>query len=320
MGKQSSGSRAGLAALAEIGVFVRVVEERGFAPAARALGLTTSAVSKGIGRLETALGTRLLHRTTRRVSLTEAGATFHQRALRILAELDAAEEAVSRLQGEARGTLRVSAPMSFGERHVAPLLPDFLARHSQVRVEMSLSDRVVDLVEEGFDLAIRIGRLADSSLIARRLAPSRRVVCGAPDYFARRGVPSHPRDLAQHECLLYTYQAEPEWPLRDGKKEIKVAVTGRLRANNGDVIRVAALAGSGLAFLPTFLVGDDLRAGRLRAVLEDYACRETAVYAVQPPSKHPPAKVRAFVDFIAARCGERPPWDRDLEGSAKAKR
>jgi DNA-binding transcriptional LysR family regulator len=202
--------------------------------------------------------------------------------------------------------------MSFGQLHVAPVITEFLERYPDVRIEMTLNDRVVDLVEEGFDLAIRIGRLADSSLVARKIAPSRRVICGAPAYLDRRGVPAHPRDLAQHECLVYTYQAQPEWTLRDGAAEVKVAVTGRLRANNGDVLRTAALAGAGLALLPTFIVGDDLRAGTLRAVLGDYECKETAVFAVYPPSRHPSPKVRAFVDFLLSRCGESPPWDRGL--------
>ncbi len=302
-----------LAAMAEIGVFVRVVEARGFASAARTLGTTTSAVSKSIGRLEAALGTRLLHRTTRRLGLTESGATFYQRCLRILAEVEAAEEAVSQLQREPRGTLRVSAPMSFGQLHVAPLVPEFLARHPDVRIELALADRMVDLVEEGFDLAIRIGRLADSSLVARRLAPSRRVVCGAPAYLERRGVPQEPHDLVQHDCLVYTYQTEPAWTLRDGPKEIRVVVSGRLRANNGDVLRAAALAGAGLALLPTFIVGDDLRAGTLRTVLDDYECTETAIYTVHPSGRNPPPKVRAFVDFLQARCGAHPSWERGLD-------
>jgi DNA-binding transcriptional LysR family regulator len=312
VGKRSTVSQESLAAIAEIGVFVRVVEDRGFAAAARSLGITTSAVSKGVGRLEASLGTRLLHRTTRHVSLTEAGATFYQRCLRILAEIEAAEEAVSRLRSGPRGTLRVSAPMSFGQLHVAPVIPEFLERYPEVRIDMTLNDRVVDLVEEGFDLAIRIGRLADSSLVARKVAPSRRVICGAPAYFDRRGVPAHPRDLVHHDCLVYTYQAQPEWTLRDGKSELKVAVTGRFRANNGDVLHTAALAGAGIALLPTFIVGDDLRAGTLRSVLDDYECKETAVFAVYPPSRNPSPKVRAFVDFLVARCGENPAWDRDL--------
>ncbi len=298
--------------LAEVGVFARVVSERGFAAAARSLGLTTSAVSKAIARLERSLGTRLLHRTTRHVSLTEAGAAFHQRCLKILAELTAAEEAVSRLGSAPRGLLRVAAPMSFGQLHVAPLIAEFLARHPDLQVELSLADRMVDLVDEGYDLAIRIGRLADSSLVARKIAPSRRVICGAPGYLERRGRPRHPRDLALHECLVYTYQSEPAWVLRDGRSEVKIAVTGRLRANNGDVLRAAALAGAGLALLPTFLVGDDLRAGTLASVLDEFACEKTAVYAVHSPGRHPPPKVGAFVDYLVSRCGERPPWERGL--------
>ncbi|MCW5731549.1 MAG: LysR family transcriptional regulator, partial [Alphaproteobacteria bacterium] len=189
--------------LMAMAVFARIVEAGSFTAAARRLGMSKSAVSKQVSRLEEALGTRLLNRTTRRLSLSQAGLAFHEHCARILAEAQAAEEAVQSLQAEPRGLLRVNAPMSFGILHLAPAIPDFLARYPGLRVDMDLADRYVDLVAEGFDLAIRIGRLEDSSLIARRIAPARRVVCGTPDYFARHGVPAEPADLARHNCLLY---------------------------------------------------------------------------------------------------------------------
>lgn len=297
-----------------IEVFARVVERKSFSAAARCLGLTTSAVSKQVSRLEASLGTRLLNRTTRSLSLTEAGATFYGRCVRILAEISAAEEAVGQLRERPRGTLRVSAPMSFGQLHVAPAIPEFLARYPEIRIDMTLDDRFVDLVEEGFDLAIRIARLPDSTLVARKLASSRRVVCGSPSYLSQHGVPEHPRDLAGHNCLLYSYQRENEWRFRGPRGEAKVTVLGSFRANNGDVLRAAALAGLGLVLLPTFIVGTDLRAGTLRAVLTSYAVSEEAVYAVYPHARHLSPKIRAFVDFLAKRFGPKAPWDEKARG------
>lgn len=300
--------------LSAMAVFARVVEMESFSGAARALGLSKSAVSKRVGRLEDRMGLRLLNRTTRRLSLTEAGAAFYQGCRRVVAEAEAAERAVSRLASAPRGRLKVNAPMSFGVRHLAPALPDFMARYPELNVDLTLNDRVVDLVEEGFDLAIRIARLAESSLIARRLAPNRLVLCAAPSYLAAHGAPRAVEDLKGHECLLYSYQtAGDAWRLCGPGGERRLAVTGRLRINNGDALLAAALGGLGVALLPCFICGQDLRAGRLIQVLPAWSGpADTAIAAVYPASRNLSPKVRVFVDFLTERFSGTPYWDRDL--------
>ena len=296
---------------AGIAVFTRVAETGSFSAAARDLGLSKSAVSKRVAALEDRLGARLINRTTRRLSLTEVGVAFYERAVRILAELEEAEQAISRLQGEPRGTLRINMPMSFGIGHVAPALADFMARYPDLRVAMELTDRQVDLIEEGVDLAIRIAELPDSSFVARRLAPARRVVCASPDYWRRLGRPRHPTELVDHRCLIYTYlSAQREWRFHGPEGPIAVRISGCLEANNGDALRDAAVAGLGVYLAPTFIVGEDLRAGRLEEVLAEYEDSRLSVYAVYPHRQHLSAKVRAFVDFLAERFGPEPYWDR----------
>ncbi len=296
--------------LSALAVFARVVEAGGFSAAARQLGLSKSAVSKQVSRLEDRLGARLLNRTTRRLSTTEVGAAFYQRCQRIVAEVEEAELAVSRLHGEPRGTLRVNAPMSFGILHVAPALPGFMALHPELRVDMVLNDRQVDLIEEGFDVAVRIARLTDSSLIARKLAPLRQAVCATPEYWRRHAMPARPEDLAGHNCLLYTYLPNPgEWRFRGPEGPFTVSISGNLRVNNGDALKEAALGGLGVFLGPTFIVGEELRDGRLEAGLEEFAENEGAIYAVFPHSRHLSAKVRAFVDFLAERFAPSPYWD-----------
>lgn len=291
-------------------IFVRIAETGSFSAAARDLGLSKSVVSKKLAALEDRLGGRLINRTTRRLSLTEVGIVFLERAQRILAELEEAEQAVGQFNTEPRGVLRVNAPMSFGILHVAPALGEFMALYPDLSVTLDLGDRQVDLVDEGYDMAVRIAALPDSSLIARRLAPARQVVCASPAYWQRRGQPAHPRDLAGHDGLIYTYQRSPnDWRFRDGDGSFAVHVDGRLAANNGDVLREAALAGLGVCMAPTFIVGEDLRAGRLRAVLDDYIEDGLAIYAVYPHRRHLSAKVRAVVDFLAVRFGAEPYWD-----------
>lgn len=301
---------APLDSLSGMAVFAKVVEARSFTAAAAELGMSKSAVSKQISRLEDRLGARLLNRTTRRLSLTETGAAFYDRCARVVAEAQEAELAVTNLQSEPRGTLRVNAPMTFGHLHIAPAIPDFLARYPEVRVDMTMNDRFVDLIDEGFDVAIRIARLTDSSLIARRLAPDRRVLCGAPAYFAKHGEPRTPDDLAAHNCLSYAYVSDTDqWQFIDGEGTRSVSVRGNLRANNGDAIRQALLAGLGVAVLPAFIVGPDIQAGRLKEVLRDHLPNRASVYAVYPHSRHLSAKVRVFVDFLADRFGPNPYWD-----------
>ena len=291
-------------------VFASVVEAHGFSAAARRLRLSKSAVSKRVARLEERLGARLLSRTTRRLGLTGEGAAFHQRALRILADIEEAEQAVSQLHAVPRGTLRVNAPMSFGTLHLAPAMPEFMARYPELGIDIAFNDRLVDLVEEGFDLAIRIAQLPDSTLIARRLAPLRLVVCAAPAYWRRAGVPARPEDLKDHNCLLYSYLlSDDAWPFTGPDGAFSVKVSGTFMANNGEALRAAAVAGTGVALLPTFIAGPDLRAGRLEAVLGEYEGTGASIFAVYPHTRHLSAKVRAFVDFLAGRFGPEPYWD-----------
>ncbi|MBF0307326.1 MAG: LysR family transcriptional regulator [Alphaproteobacteria bacterium] len=296
--------------LTSMEVFARVVEAHGFSAAARELGVSKSAVSKIVAQTEERLGARLLNRTTRRLSPTAAGTAFYERCLRVMAEAEEAELAVTSLQAEPRGVLKLNAPMSFGILHLAPALPDFMVRFPDVTVDLTLNDRMVDLVDEGFDLAVRIARLTDSSLVARRLAPSRRVWCASPEYFARHGTPARPADLAGHDCLIYTYTTSgDEWRWRGPAGEGSVRLKGSLRANNGQVLHAALLAGRGIAPMPTFMVGPDLRAGRLQAVLTEYEEEGASVYAVWPSARLVSTKVRVFVDFLATRFGPRPYWE-----------
>ena len=304
---------AGMENLAGMAVFAAVVEARSFSSAAVRLALSKSAVSKQVSRLEDRLGARLLNRTTRRLSLTEVGETFYRHCVRVLEEAEAAEQAVTHLHEEPRGRIKINAPMSFGILHLADAIPDFLARYPQVTVDIDLSDRFVDLIEEGYDLAIRIANLNDSSLIARRLAPVRRIVAGSPAYFAEHGVPERPADLKDHNCLRYTYVADGrEWRFRGSDGEEAIEVSGSMRANNSDVLRGAALAGVGLMMAPTFIVGDEVRAGRLRPVLTEFEIADLGIYAVYPHKRHLSPKVRAFVDFLAERYGDDPYWDEGI--------
>ncbi|RKQ70043.1 LysR family transcriptional regulator [Oceanibaculum indicum] len=294
-------------------VFARVVEEGGFSAAAEKLTLSKSAVSKQVAKLEDQLGVRLLNRTTRRISLTEAGELFFVRAQEVVAAAEAAEQAATSLQDAPRGTLRLNAPVSFGRQHLAPALPDFLYVNPDVTIDMTLTDRFVDLVKEGYDMAIRIGALPDSTLIQRRLADARMLTVASPDYLTRRGVPQTPLDLQRHDCLCYAYQATgDEWRFSGPEGIIRVRVAGQLRANNGDVLMEAAIAGLGIIVLPSFLAGDAVRGGQLTPILRDYKLSEGAIHAVYPHARHVSAKVRAFTDFLAKRFGGKPYWDRDL--------
>lgn len=297
--------------LAAIEAFVRVAESGSFSEAARRLRASKSAVSRQVSALETELGARLFHRTTRSLTLTEAGRGYFERAARILADLEEANQSVSQLQAAPRGRLRVNAPMSFGFLHLAPAIPDFLFRFPEVEIDLVMNDRFVDLVDEGFDVAVRIGTLADSSLVARRLAPIRRAVCASPAYLEARGKPVSPDDLTTHECLCYsnvTLAHEWRFVAADGRPW-PIAVKGRLTANNGDAIRAAALRGLGLAYMPTFIVGGDLQAGTLVTVLDQFVPQDMTLNAVYPHARHLSPKVRAFVDFLGARFGPRPYWD-----------
>lgn len=296
-------------------VFAKVAAAGSFSAAGRALGLSQTMVTKHIAALEARLGVKLFHRSTRRLSITEAGRSYLETSERILADIDAAEAAVAADRVEPRGLLRLNAPVAFGTRQIAPLLSEFAQRHPLVTVELGLNDRLVDLADEGWDSAIRIGSLSDSSLIARRIAPCRTVVCAAPSYLAARGNPRTVSHLANHNCLGYTLSrvtGVDRWAF-GARGEITVPVSGNLRANNGEALRTAAIAGQGLAYLPSFIVADDLRAGTLVALdLDQPTVEFGGIYAVFLPDRHPAAKVRAFIDFIANRFAPEPPWDRDF--------
>ena len=283
----------------EMSVFVRVAQEGSFSAAARRLDLTPSAVSKQIGRLEERLGARLFNRTTRQISLTDVGQAFFARADRILADLAEAERAVTDMAGNPRGLLRVSVPVAFGRMHLAPRLPTFLAANDEVQIDLTLNDRFADLVEEGFDLALRIGELADSSLIARKLAPNRRIVVAASSYLEAHGRPQRPPDLLNHNCLTYTYRAQRhDWEFHGPQGREQIRVSGNLEANDAGALREALLAGLGVALLPLWLVGEDTRDGRLEVVLPDYPAPDSAIYAVYAPGRFLSPKVRRFVDFL----------------------
>lgn len=291
--------------------FAHVVKAKSFSGAARQLGVSKSRISKSVARLETTLGVRLLHRSTRRLSLTEVGEAYFEHCDRILDELVQADSTVSRLHLEPRGKLKISAPVAFSTLHVASALPEFMAQYPDLSVDMTISDRLVDLVEEGFDLALRITREPGQHLVARRLAPIRRKICASPDYLARRGVPQMPEDLAQHNCLDYTYMnTQGFWHLTGPNGDASVAVSGSLRINDDEALSQAVLGGLGLALLPTFIVGRELQAGRLVEVLPGYLPVEHFVYAVHLPNRHLPLKVRVFIDFLLARFGTEPYWDK----------
>ena len=295
--------------LTSMAIFAKVVDENSFSGAASRLGLAKSTVSKSVRQLERRLGAQLLNRTTRRLSLTEAGSAFYQSCARIVNEAETAEAEIGRLNDTPRGTLKVNSSMVFGTRHIAPAVAEFLSAHPEMHLDLTLTDQFVDLVEGGYDLAIRIGTMADSSMIARKLAPCRFVLCAAPDYIARAGMPSAPRDLAHHVCLRYAYQATRDsWRLAGPDGEHSIRVDGPFRANNGDALKTAALAGFGIIYAPTFLVADDLAAGRLRIVLGAYAWN-SGIYAIYPETRLLSAKTRAFVEFLAARFAPAPPWE-----------
>lgn len=292
--------------------FVEVVESGGFNRAAKRLGVSKSIVSRRIARMEADLGTRLITRTTRGISPTEAGLEFKLRSERILAEFDEAREAVAQQAGEVVGRLRLSAPMSFGIRHIAPVLAELAKRHPRLEMEVSYNDRLSDLIAERFDAAIRIGALRDSSLVARRIAPARSVVVASPDYLARNGYPKTPEDLAAHECLIYTGRSDPDWHFGVGKRSVTVRAHGRLRTDSGDVIVGWAIAGLGISNTPTFLVGEAIDSGALVPLLLDYPTQEFGIYVVRPPGSYVPGKVRVLIDTLVERFGGVPDWDRCL--------
>lgn len=296
--------------LTSMRAFTKVVAHGGFSTAARELRVSRSAISKHVIDLEKDLGVQLLNRTTRTASPTENGLLYYDRCIAILADLEEADIAVTRLQAEPRGLLRVNAPMSFGTLHLGQALADFMERFPELQIQLVLSDEQLDTVQERFDVTLRIADLAASSLIARRIVPAQRVICAAPSYLKRHGVPKHPDDLRNHDCLTYGYLATGnQWKLTGPDGDHWVQTPWKLCANNAEVLRDAAVKGRGIALLPTFIAGTDLKNGSLRAVLTHYRAPELALYALYPPTRHLSVKVRVFIDFLVERFAGQPTWD-----------
>ncbi|MCY1080995.1 LysR family transcriptional regulator [Archangium lansingense] len=282
--------------------FAEVVRTGSFTAAARSLGVSKATVSKQVMHLEETLGVRLLHRTTRKLSLSAEGEALYVRCRRMADELEAAKAEVLRLRGKPRGRLRVSAPMTFGLLHVVPAVPEFLERYPEVTLDLQLDDRMVDIVEHGFDVSIRIAQLPDSSLIARKLAIARRVVCATPEYLKRHGTPRGPEDLRQHRCVQYAYLSTgATWRLRGAEGEFLVPVAGPLQANSSLALKTAVLAHIGLGQFPRFVVSEELRSGRLVTVLDEYALPDMTIWAVHAPGRIVAPKLRAWIDFLARR-------------------
>jgi DNA-binding transcriptional LysR family regulator len=297
--------------------FTRAVELGSFSKAAEESGMKVSTVSRYIGALEADLGATLFNRTTRRLHLTEAGRTFYDRAAQILADLEDARNATSSLNAQPRGLLRINIPGAFGRLHIMPHMKDFLTQYPEIRLDATLTDATVDVIATGTDVAIRIGTLAESSLIARRLAPHTRLLVASPGYLAAYPALDEPEDLRRHECLAFALQPTNSWyyrPRQNTAELAEMSVSGHLRANDSDTLHQAALDGLGIALLPTWLVGPDLRAGRLQAVLTGWDWfiapgPERAIWAVYPPKKVVPPKTKVFINFIAERFGTPPYWE-----------
>jgi len=299
----------------ELECLVAVVEAGSFTAAADRLGIGKSVVSRRVAALEERLGVQLLARTTRRLSLTDSGRSFYEHCARILADLEEAESAVAQLHGDLRGRLRVALPLSFGLRHMADPIAEFGRRHPKISFDLDLNDRRVDLVEEGMDLAVRIGRLPDSTLIARKLFDARTVVCASPGYLEAHGVPETPEDLRDHVCLVYSNLSDPyRWVYTgaDGTRH-SVDIRHRMTISSGDFLCEAASRDLGIVLQPTFIAHERVRSGRLVPILTDYRWPVTPAYAVYPPTRHLSYRVREFIDFLVGHFAGTPAWDRDCE-------
>ncbi len=295
----------------QISTFVEVVARGSLSAAARAEGIAPAMIGRRLDALEARLGVKLLQRTTRRLALTNEGAAFLEDCQRILGELEEAESAVAERSARASGHLLVSAPAGFGRQHVAPLLPSFLAEHRDVTINLNLNDRVVDVIGEGVDVAIRIASLSDSSLVGVKLADNRRVLVGSPAYFKRHGTPLSLADLARHNCLAISSEGSQRgWTFVDNGKNVTVKVGGNMQCNDGEVLHDWALAGKGLAWRSMWEVGPELQAGRLRSVLDQHAAPGNDIYAVFAQRRHLPLRIRAFVDFLRHTYTQTGYWDR----------
>ena len=298
--------------LTALKVFVNVVETGSFSAASERMGLSRAAASKQVSQLESHLGGRLLNRTTRHVSMTESGRLYFERCREILGNLEEADGAVTGLAQEPRGNLRISAPTNFASEHLLPLVAEFTKKYPEVQVEMICGERLVDLVDEGFDLAIRMTNLNDSNLIARRLARGRHVIVASPDYLADHPVIRIPDDLKHQDCLVYSLTAGGVWPFTKAGQDFSVKVPSVFKTNNPDVILAAAISGMGVCMMPTFIGGDAIRRGVLTPLLQDYETLEVQLYAVYASRKFLPAKIRVFVDYLAEKITDPPYWDYGL--------
>lgn len=297
----------------DLQAFVAVVEAGSFTAAADRLGIAKSAISRRVSALEERLGVQLLRRTTRRLNVTDTGQSFYEHSARILADLEEAESAVAQEHGELRGALRVALPLSFGIRHMCEPIAGFNRKHPRVTFDLDLNDRRIDLLQEGVDLAVRIGRLADSSLIARRLFDARTIVCASEKYLEQHGTPQTPYDLRTHDCLVYGNLAEPSvwvWNERNGSRD-HVDVNVAMTATSGDFLCAAAIQGLGIVMQPTFIAGAAISSGDLVPILTDYEWPVSRAYAVYPPTRHLSYRVREFIDFLAGHFAGLPRWDED---------
>ncbi|OYU91793.1 MAG: LysR family transcriptional regulator [Bradyrhizobiaceae bacterium PARB1] len=299
--------------LGSLRAFVKVVELGSFSEAGRQLRLSRSAISKYVGELEESLGVQLLNRTTRHASPTESGQLYFERALTILADLDAADQAVAQAQSSPRGLLRVNAPMSFGTLQLGPAVADFMGQCPELQIQLVLSDDQVDPMQGGFDVTLRIADLESSSLIARKIVAIDRAVCASPDYLGKHGTPKQPEDLRRHALLTYGFLLTGnQWKLTGKDGDHWIQPSWSLCVNNAEVLRDAAVRGRGIALLPTFIAGDALRDGSLQRVLKSYEAPPLTLYAIYPPTRHLAVKVRLFIDFLVARFGGTPTWDAGL--------
>jgi DNA-binding transcriptional LysR family regulator len=293
-------------------IFAHVVTEQSFSAAARKLNVSRSSVSKSVAKLEQALGASLLNRNTRHLSLTEVGATFFEYCTRIAYEADEAHQIIDNLNAQPRGVLKIVASVAFGTLHIAPAVGDFLCRYPELDIDMTITDRVVDLAEEGYDVAVSVMSDLPQALVARKLAPIRRRLCATPAYFQEFGVPQSPEELVKHNCLDYIHSGDRGlWRFTGPDGEVSISVSGKLRINDDEALSQVVLSGFGIALLPTFIIGKDLQAKRLKSVLSEYIPTKQQVYALYMPKRNLPIKIRAFVDFLVERFGIDPYWDQE---------
>ena len=293
-------------------IFAQVVNEQSFSAAARKLNVSRSSVSKSVAKLEQALGASLLNRNTRHLSLTEVGASFFAYCTRIGYEADEAHQMIDNLNAQPRGVLKIAASVAFGTLHIAPAVGDFLRRYPELDIDMTITDKIVDLAEEGYDVAISVMSDLPQALVARKLAPIRRRLCATPAYFQEFGIPQSPEDLVKHNCLDYIHSGDRGlWRFTGPDREVAISVSGKLRINDDEALSQVVLSGFGIALLPTFIIGKDLQAKRLKSVLSEYIPTKQQVYALYLPKRNLPIKIRAFVDFLVERFGDDPYWDQE---------